>query len=89
MKASPAWPGISMAWQGNKPHPHQPHSSTLGESQRGRAWAPKGLTAALLPSVVSTTAETMETKSTDCKQGGQLLLMPIFSLQQGRSPKAA
>lgn len=88
-KAFPAWPVVSTAGQGDKPHPHRPQSSSWGESQGGRVQAPNGLTATLLPSAVSITAETKGTKSKHCKQGGELFLMQVFSLQQGILPKAA
>lgn len=89
VKAFPAWPGISMARQGDQSHRHGPRSSTQGESQGRRVQAPNGLAATLLPSAVSVTVEMKETKSKDCKQVGRLFLMHGFSLQQGRWPKAA
>lgn len=73
-----------MARQGDKPHPHGPHSSIWGESQGGKVQAPNDLAATLLPFAVSITVEMKETKSKDRKQGGRLFLMQVFSLQQGR-----
>lgn len=87
-KACPAWPGTSMAQKDDKPQPHGPHSSAWGKSQGGRVQAPNGLAPTLVPSAVSITVEMKGTNSKDCKQGGWLFLMQVFSLQQGRSPKA-
>lgn len=82
-KGSPAQQDISMAQEGDTPHPHKPSSSTWEEES-------KHLTASLLlPYAISITEKMKETESKDCKQEGQLLLIRIFSLQQGRIPKAA